>query len=129
VSVYSSIVVICTLQDEITRIVSSVCSKTNNISFHSAIDVGTKPDNIIYFNTSGKTALPRSVQRAGEQAVGRECRPWEPQTSCTEEKRSQFAHMVQASSDDIAIVPSITDFAITMFANNIFRGSSGERRR
>jgi len=66
-----------------------------------------KPPDIIYFNNSGKTALPRSVQRAGELAVQRESQPWATAISHTEEIRSYFAQIIHASSEDIAIVPSI----------------------
>jgi selenocysteine lyase/cysteine desulfurase len=114
------------LESSATSARSSTTSSTINLpTSRNATDMMDKPPrDVIYFNNSGKTALPRSVQRAGELALGRECQPWEPQTSCTEEIRTLFAHIVHASSDDIAIVPS-TGFAMTIFANNIFRGSSG----
>jgi selenocysteine lyase/cysteine desulfurase len=79
-----------------------------------------KPPDIIYFNNSGKTALPRSVQRAGELAVQRESQPWTTAVSHTEKIRSNFAQIIHASSEDIAIVPS-TGFAMTMIAHNILR--------
>jgi selenocysteine lyase/cysteine desulfurase len=82
-----------------------------------------KPDNVIYFNNSGKTPLPISVQEAGQRALQRESHPWTLGDECTDEIRSLFSQIIHASPKDIAIVPS-TGFAMSLVAHNLFRNVS-----
>jgi selenocysteine lyase/cysteine desulfurase len=79
-----------------------------------------KPDDVVYFNNSGKTPLPVSVQRAGQTALQKEAQPWNLGDECTDDIRLLFSQIVHCSSNDIAIVPS-TGFAMTLVAQNIFR--------
>lgn len=83
-----------------------------------------KPNHIIYFNNSGKTCQPRSVEEVGRKALSTDCNPWNLGAECTDEMRSLFSQIVNASSKDIAIVPS-TGFAMTLVAKNLFSFSKG----
>jgi selenocysteine lyase/cysteine desulfurase len=79
-----------------------------------------KPGNVVYFNNSGKTPVPISVQEAGQRALQRESHPWTLGDECTDEIRSLFSQIIHASPKDIAIVPS-TAFAMSLEAQNLFR--------
>jgi selenocysteine lyase/cysteine desulfurase len=73
-----------------------------------------------YFNNSGKTPLPPSVQQAGLNAILREANPWLEQESYTESIRTLFASLIGTEAINIAIVPS-TGFALTLAAHNLKR--------
>ena len=97
----------------------STSTTTANDSCLPIIDFG-KPDNVAYFNNSGKTPLPLSVQEAGQKSLQQEANPWSSQSSCTDEIRASFSQIIHASCSDIAIVPS-TGFAMTLVAHNLHR--------
>mmetsp|Transcript_3740 Transcript_3740/g.5594 ORF Transcript_3740/g.5594 Transcript_3740/m.5594 type:complete len:474 (-) Transcript_3740:416-1837(-) len=91
-----------------------------------------KPNHVAYFNNSGKTPLPLSVQKIGQAALNSESNPWTlpNDANVTEQVRCRFAALIGAancgSSDNdnagksIAIVPS-TGFALTLAAHNLMR--------
>jgi selenocysteine lyase/cysteine desulfurase len=79
----------------------------------------TKTMMVIYLNNAGQAILSREVTEAGVAALER--MPWETHGSDDQQLiRGCFASLIDAESDDIAIMPS-TAFAITMAARNIQR--------
>lgn len=93
--------------------------ESNKESYKNFKDNFDKPDDVIYFNNSGKTPLPITVQEAGKRALEKEAHPWKLGAECTDEIRSLFSQLVHASPQDIAITPS-TGFAMSLVAQNLF---------
>lgn len=78
---------------------------------------------VVYLDTAGKSALPKSVEEIGIEALRRKSSPWEGlrgDESDVSQLRSLTASLLNCSADDIAIAPS-TAFAITMIAENVRR--------
>ena len=68
------------------------------------------PDDIAYFNCAYMSPLMHKVVAAGQQAVTRKANPWRitpPDFFTTPERaRTLFARLINATADDIAIVPA-----------------------
>ncbi|KAH8062570.1 Aminotransferase class-V [Aureococcus anophagefferens] len=78
-------------------------------------DVG---EDVVYLNCAGRSPMPRSVQEAGEQAVGLKRRPWlfEDSDAQANEVRALASRLVGgAKPEDVALCPS-TSFAFTALA-------------
>lgn len=80
------------------------------------------PDEITYLNCAYMSPLANSVMAAGFAGVRRKSMPWEvkPQDffEDAERLRTLFAKLVDASADDVALVPSAS-YGIAIAANNI----------
>jgi selenocysteine lyase/cysteine desulfurase len=79
------------------------------------------PENVHYFNVAGISPLLNSVVHAGERGVRLKASPWligdDHFFNNLETARELFAQLIQASKDDIAIVPSATYGAETACKN------------
>lgn len=68
------------------------------------------PDDIAYFNCAYMSPLMHKVVAAGQQAVTRKANPWRitpPDFFTTPERaRTLFARLINATADDIAMVPA-----------------------
>ena len=68
------------------------------------------PDDIAYFNCAYMSPLMHKVAAAGQQAVTRKANPWRitpPDFFTTPERaRTLFARLINATADDIAMVPA-----------------------
>ncbi|MCF8467892.1 MAG: aminotransferase class V-fold PLP-dependent enzyme [Sneathiella sp.] len=80
------------------------------------------PETIAYFNCGYMSPLLKSARAAGHQGVDRKSAPWTvaPGDFFTESEtaRSLFARLINASADDIAIVPSAS-YGLAIAARNI----------
>ena len=78
-------------------------------------DVG---EDVVYLNCAGRSPMPRSVQEAGEQAVGLKRRPWlfEDSDAQANQVRALASRLFGgAKPEDVALCPS-TSFAFTALA-------------
>lgn len=70
------------------------------------------PSDVAYLNSAYMTPLPRAVVAAGEKGLRLKARPWElaPIDFFTDSDavRALFARLVNATADDIALVPSVS---------------------
>ena len=85
------------------------------------------PPEIAYFNTANLAPQLRSVRAAGERALGRRARPWTISESDwfadVETLRAQFARLVGADADGIALVPATSyGFAVAARALGLAPG-------
>ena len=85
------------------------------------------PPEIAYFNTANLAPQLRSVRAAGERALGRRARPWTISESDwfadVETLRAQFARLVGADADGIALVPATSyGFAVASRALGLAPG-------
>ena len=80
------------------------------------------PDDVAYLNCAYLSPLMKAVMRAGQQGARLEARPWEitPRDffTTTEIARELFAQVVNASADDIAIVPAAS-YGVAVAARNV----------
>ena len=80
------------------------------------------PDDVTYMNCAYMSALPKATIAAGERALRRKGRPWtiESQDFFTDSEaaRALFARLINASADDIALVPAVS-YGMAQAANNI----------
>ncbi len=80
------------------------------------------PDDVAYLNCAYMSPLSRSVAEAGMTAVRRKVVPWtvKPEDFFTEseEARGLFARLVNASIDDIAIIPAVS-YGLAVAARNL----------
>src|SRR5262249_55415365 len=80
------------------------------------------PDDIVYMNIGFMSPLLKSVRHVGEQAVSRKSSPWlfKPEDFLveTEAAREHFAKIINASADDVALIPSAT-YGVSAAAKNI----------
>jgi selenocysteine lyase/cysteine desulfurase len=80
------------------------------------------PDDVVYMNCAYMSALPKATITAGERALRRKGRPWmiEPPDffANSETVRALFARLINASADDIALVPAVS-YGMAQAANNI----------
>merc|ERR1719272_360226 len=72
--------------------------------------------------------MPASVHAAGARSLALKVRPWDGMGTAAEVElvRQQYASLIGADADDVALTPS-TGFAITLAAYNVGR-SAGVRR-
>ena len=81
------------------------------------------PDDVAYFNCAYQSPLLRSVTEAGVKAVRRKVTPWmvTPADFFTEseEAREHFARLVNATADDIAIIPAVS-YGLAVAARNLW---------
>lgn len=71
------------------------------------------PEDIVYWNFAGMSALPHRVMTAGREAVERKSQPWTLPVDYhffgeTDLARAEFASLIGATVDDIALQPSAT---------------------
>jgi selenocysteine lyase/cysteine desulfurase len=82
-------------------------------------------DEVAFFNTANLSPLLRSVHAAGEAALDRRAKPWSIASadwfSDVEALRARFARLVNASPDDIALVPA-TSYGLAVVARNVTAG-------
>lgn len=68
------------------------------------------PDDIAWFNTAYMSAQLKAATAAGVAGIARKAQPWRITPSdfftITEEARGAFAALIDATADDVAIVPS-----------------------
>jgi len=80
------------------------------------------PDDIAYFNCAYMSPLMHKVVAAGQRAVTRKANPWQitpPDFFATPERaRSLFAQLINATADDIAMVPACS-YGIATAAQNL----------
>ncbi|MGI9489692.1 MAG: aminotransferase class V-fold PLP-dependent enzyme [Geminicoccaceae bacterium] len=80
------------------------------------------PDDVTYLNCAYMSPLSRSVTKAGIEAVCRKATPWSvrPEHFFTEseEARRLFACLVNATTDDIAIIPAVS-YGLAVAAKNL----------
>ena len=80
--------------------------------------------NVVYLNNAGEAHLSPKVQEAGLLAISRP--PWDINVEKERQKiREIFASFINASSSDIAMMPS-TAFAMSFAARNIQRSLTGK---
>src|SRR5690606_5581309 len=87
------------------------------------------PDDIAYLNCAYMSPLAKAVVAAGEAGVARKARPWTvtPQDFFTDTEivRGLFARLVNAATDDVAIVPAASyGMAVAAHALPLKRGQS-----
>ena len=78
---------------------------------------------VVYFDTAGRSILPKAVYEVGQRALAQKLTPWLGVGSEDDPAavRSLFATLIGAdTADDVAIMPS-TAFAMTLAARNIAR--------
>src|SRR3954468_11277547 len=67
-------------------------------------------DEVAYFNTAAMSPVLRSAHAAAIEAVDRRSKPWTLHAADwfpnVEELRNRLASVINASSDDVALVPS-----------------------
>jgi selenocysteine lyase/cysteine desulfurase len=80
------------------------------------------PRDVAYFNCAAFSPLPNAVRQAGEKALMRKVHPWTMdrpaftvEADCA---RGLFGQLINASGDDIAIVPA-TSYGIAVAAANL----------
>jgi len=82
----------------------------------------TIPDDVAYLNCAYMSPLSKAVAEAGAKAVLRKASPWtvkpEDFFSESEEARGLFGKLVNASADDIAIVPAVS-YGLAVAARNL----------
>jgi len=80
------------------------------------------PNDIVYMNCAYMSALPKATIVAGKRAMQRKGRPWtiEPRDFFSEAEaiRALFAQLINATADDIALVPAVS-YGIAQAAHNI----------
>ncbi|MCK5273995.1 MAG: aminotransferase, partial [Alphaproteobacteria bacterium] len=80
------------------------------------------PDDVAWLNCAYMSPLMKSAAAAGEAGIRGKSHPWTIAPadffSGSEEARGLFARLVNASPDDIAIVPSIS-YGIAAAARNL----------
>jgi selenocysteine lyase/cysteine desulfurase len=86
-------------------------------------------DEVAFFNTANLSPLLSSVRVAGEAALDRRARPWSISSADwftdVEALRARFATLVNATPDDVALVPA-TSYGLAVMARNLTAGP-GER--
>jgi selenocysteine lyase/cysteine desulfurase len=85
-------------------------------------DLFTIPENVAYFNCAYTSPLLKSAAARGQSALTRKTAPWALTTdfffSDLNENRGLFATLVEASADDVAIIPSVS-YGIALAARNL----------
>jgi len=80
------------------------------------------PDDVAFLNCAYMSALPKASVAAGEAGLRRKSRPWSvaPADFFTgsEAVRASFARLINARTDDIAIIPAVS-YGMAQAANNI----------
>lgn len=81
-----------------------------------------KEAGVVYFDSAGRSVIPKSVETVGVDALKRKSTPWNG--ICTENDslkvREMFAELINCESYCVAIAPS-TGFAMSVAAKNIVR--------
>ena len=82
----------------------------------------TIPDDVAYFNCAYTSPLLKSAEALGQDALIRKSAPWELTAghffSDLNANRALFAELVDASSDDVAIITSVS-YGIALAARNL----------
>src|SRR5688500_10811597 len=80
------------------------------------------PEDVTYLNCAYLSPLLRKAAKAGKSGVDRKLRPWtivrKDFFDELEEVRALFARLINASADDIAIVPA-SSYAAAIAGNNL----------
>lgn len=96
-----------------------VGSAASSGNINGQLTMSADPKDVIYLNNAGQAWLDPEVQDVGRQMVSYP--PYfHPPADVPNKIRQLFAKLIQASPEEIAIVPS-TSFAITIAAKNIQR--------
>jgi len=76
-------------------------------------------DGCIYFDSAGKSALPKIVEEVGVHALQLKSRPWRGlDHTASDEIREKFASLIKASVNRICICPS-TAYAMSLLVSNL----------
>jgi selenocysteine lyase/cysteine desulfurase len=79
-------------------------------------------DEVAFFNTANLSPLLSSVRAAGEAALDRRAKPWSISSADwftdVEALRARFATLVNATPDDVALVPA-TSYGLAVLARNL----------
>jgi selenocysteine lyase/cysteine desulfurase len=80
------------------------------------------PADVAYMNCAFMSALPKATVAAGERGLRRKARPWAIDSrdffADSEAVRVLFAQLINASTEDVALVPSVS-YGMAQAANNI----------
>ena len=80
------------------------------------------PPDVAYMNCAFMSALPMATIAAGERGLARKARPWIIDArdffADSEAVRALFAQLINASAEDVALVPSVS-YGMAQAANNI----------
>lgn len=90
-------------------------------SFDCSSDFEKTPANVVYFDSAGRSLLPKSVESRGIEALKQKSMPWNGIGSNKDAQivRESFANIINANGAHcIAIAPS-TGFAMSLAAKNI----------
>jgi selenocysteine lyase/cysteine desulfurase len=86
-------------------------------------------DEVAFFNTANLSPLLSSVRAAGEAALDRRAKPWSISSADwftdVEALRARFATLVNATPDDVALVPA-TSYGLAVLARNL-QAEPGDR--
>ncbi len=92
------------------------------MSFHDyESQFGVTPANVVYFDSAGRSLLPKSVEIIGIEALRQKSTPWNGvgSTVAPEVIRETFSRVINAAGPEcIAMAPS-TGFAMSLAAKNI----------
>ncbi len=87
------------------------------------------PDDVTFLNCAYMSPQLRGVRAAGEEALGRKAHPWgvKPEDFFTETEalRAEFARLVEADAEGVALVPSVS-YGMAVVAANVEVGA-GQR--
>jgi selenocysteine lyase/cysteine desulfurase len=80
------------------------------------------PADVAYMNCAFMSALPKATVAAGERGLQRKARPWTIDSrdffADSEAARALFAQLINATAEDVALVPSVS-YGMAQAANNI----------
>jgi selenocysteine lyase/cysteine desulfurase len=80
------------------------------------------PADVAYMNCAFMSALPKATVAAGERGLRRKARPWTIDSrdffADSEAARALFAQLINATAEDVALVPSVS-YGMAQAANNI----------
>lgn len=80
------------------------------------------PELITYLNCAYMSPLLHRVREAGQQAVARKSQPWQIQPvdffTETEQVRKRVAQVIEATEEDIAIIPAVS-YGLAVAAHNL----------
>jgi selenocysteine lyase/cysteine desulfurase len=80
------------------------------------------PHDVAYLNCAFMSPLPKATIAAGEEGLRRKGRPWtiEPPDFFTDSEavRALFAQLINASADDVALIPAVS-YGLAQAAHNI----------
>lgn len=85
-------------------------------------DLFSIPDDVAYLNCAFMSPLPKAAIEAGERGLRRKARPWTIESpdffNDSETIRILFARLINASAEDIALIPAVS-YGMAQAAHNI----------